>query len=260
MPSKVKIFFKFMATALSWRHLKQSVLSMPFVGLFLTGCLSAYQFIFFVFFFHSIACFLTFLWRKTLFMLRMFSSGIWCIAYHQLVAWRTRFSAIVAVSYRLYVCQTLLCGQDEGKIPSHMCGRGLTVDGRTAEEKEKTPSLNCILEEECSGEAQETLAKTPKQKLPDAQRLINAHTLVECEAVRRSGKHSSSYPTARLQRGRGGWTWGEREPAGCSTVLYRPAQLPNAAADAARLDVMSHAVITLPQISELSAGCCDEES
>lgn len=87
-----------------------------------------------------------------------------------------------------------------------MCGRGSTVDGRTAEEKEKTPSLNRILEEEYSSEAQETIAKTPKQKLPDAQRLINTHTPVECEAVRRSGKHLSSYPTARLQRGRGGWT------------------------------------------------------
>lgn len=41
-------------------------------------------------------------------------------------------------------------------------------------------------------QAEKTLAKAPVQELPDAPRLINTHTLVECAAVRRSGKHPSS--------------------------------------------------------------------
>lgn len=53
-------------------------------------------------------------------------------------------------------------------------------------------------------EAEKTLAKAPVQKLPDAQRLINTHTVVECAAARRSGEHPSSYGTARLQGGEGG--------------------------------------------------------
>lgn len=53
-------------------------------------------------------------------------------------------------------------------------------------------------------QAEKTLAKAPVWKLPDAQRLINTHTVVECAAVRRRGKHPSSCPTARLQGGEGG--------------------------------------------------------
>lgn len=142
-----------------------------------------------------------------------------------------------------------------------MCGRGLTVDGRTAEGKEKTPSLNCILEEECSSEAQETLAKTPKQKLPDAQRLINAHTLVECEAVRRSGEASVFLPHRQASKGEGRLDVRRKRTSRLQHHLESSCTAASRSCRrrSARCDVTLYHHFT-PNLKVLSAGCCDKES
>lgn len=113
---KIYDYCTFMKTSKKVFEIKIS--SMPFVGLFLTGCLSAYQFfktffwLFFGFWFHIADT--AHQRGKTLCMLRMFSSGIWCIVYHQLVTWHTCLSHCSCVVWTIF-CQTLLCGQDGGK-------------------------------------------------------------------------------------------------------------------------------------------------